>query len=55
MSKKLSTVHIEAVVYSKNTNGDYILDTNEHKIILKHGRAIVPTDDYEFKITITDY
>ena len=55
MSKKLATVHIEAIVYSKDTDGEYILDTNDDKIVEKTGLDVVPSDDYDYIITITEY
>ena len=55
MSKKLATVHVEAIVYSNDTDGEYILDTNDDKIIEKTGLDVVPSDDYDYIITITEY
>lgn len=55
MSKKIQNIHIEPVVYLKNTNGDYVLDTDGEKIIVKQGVAVVPSDDYEILKTVTDY
>lgn len=55
MAKKLANIHIEPVVYSKDTNGDYILDTNGDKIEIKTGTQVVPSDDYDFKTIITEY
>jgi hypothetical protein len=55
MSKKLVNVHVEGVVYLKDTDGEYVLDTNGDKIELKSGRDLVPSDDYELKTTITEY
>ena len=55
MSKKLVNIHIKPVVYLKDTNDDYILDTDGEKIELKSGIQVVPSDDYDIKQTITEY
>lgn len=55
MSKKRSTIHIEGVVYAKDTDGDYLLDTDGEKIIIKQGVAVNPLDDYDFLVIITDH
>jgi hypothetical protein len=55
MSKKRSTIHIEGVVYAKDTDGEYMLDTDGDKIIIKQGLSVVPSDDYEYLIIITEY
>jgi hypothetical protein len=55
MSKKLVNIHIEPVVYLKDTNDDYVLDTNGDKIELKSGVQVLPSDDYDIKQTITEY
>jgi hypothetical protein len=55
MAKKVLNVHIEAVVYLKDTNDDYVLDTDGEKIILKSGLEVNATDDYEFLITKTEF
>jgi hypothetical protein len=55
MPKKLVNIHIEPVVYLKDTNDDYILDTDGEKIELKSGIQVVPSDDYDIKQTITEY
>ena len=55
MVKKVANIHIEPVVYSKDTDGDYVLDTNDDKIIIKSGVEVAPSDDYDIKVTITEY
>lgn len=55
MSNKLINVHIEAVVYQKNSDGEYVLDTNGDKIIIKNYTTVTPADDYDQKVTITEY
>lgn len=55
MSKKVANIHIEVAVYLKDTDGDYILNTNGDKIELKSGLQVNPSDDYDYKVTITEY
>lgn len=55
MSKKLVNIHIDGVVYLKDTDGEYILDTNGDKIELKSGRDLVPSDDYDIRTVNTEY
>ena len=49
-----SNINIKPVVYEKNTDGSYILDTENKKIIEKIGNQVSPYDDYEYFITITE-
>ena len=55
MSKKLVNIHIDGVVYLKDTDGEYVLDTNGDKIELKSGRDLVASDDYDIRTVITEY
>jgi hypothetical protein len=55
MSKKLVNAHYEAIVYLKDTDGDYVLDTDGEKIVVKTYSQVKPTDDYDVKTTITEY
>ncbi len=55
MAKKLVNIHAECIVYLKDTDGDYVLDTNDDKIIVKTGNEVLPSDEYDVKITITEY
>ena len=49
-----SNINIKPVVYQKNTDGSYELDTNGKKIIYKTANEVSPYDDYEYFITITE-
>ena len=49
-----SNINIKPVIYIKDTNGNYELDTNGKKIIDKIGNEVSPYDDYEYFITITE-
>jgi uncharacterized protein YqkB len=49
----LSKIVIYPVVYKKDTNGDFILDTNGNKIIEKTYQEISIEDDYTIITNIT--
>lgn len=55
MLKRILNVHIEAVVYQKDSDGEYVLDTNGDKIIIKNYTTVSPADDYDLKVTNTEY
>jgi hypothetical protein len=55
MSQPVANINIKPVVYQKDTEGNYIFDTNEQKSILKIGNEVSAFDEYEFLITITEY
>ena len=49
-----SNINIKPVIYSKDTNEDYLLDSNNDKIIEKIGNEVSPYDKYEHLITINE-
>lgn len=51
----IEKINIKPVVYLKDTNGDYVLDTSDNKIIDKIGTEVSPYDDYEILTTITEF
>jgi|LauGreDrversion4_2_1035121.scaffolds.fasta_scaffold466853_3 hypothetical protein len=55
MNRKYAKIEIYPVIYEKNTNDEYVLDTNGDKIILKNWPEVSATDDYEVKTVITEY
>lgn len=50
-----SNINIKPVIYLKNTNGEYEKDSDDNKIIDKIGQEVSPYEEYEYKITITEY
>jgi len=50
-----SNINIKPVVYLKDTDGNYVLDTNNKKIIEKIGTEVSPYDEYEYQVLITEY
>jgi len=55
MSKKLANINIKPIVYERDTNGDIVIDTNGNKIIIKQYPNVLATDNYDYKIEITEY
>jgi hypothetical protein len=50
--KQYSKIIAYPVLYLKNTNGDYVLDTNNEKIVLQDFNTVSPISDYD---VITEY
>ena len=55
MSKKVVNINIKPVIYERDTNGDIVIDTNGEAVILTPYNQILPTDNYDYKIEITEY
>ncbi len=53
--KKYSKIRVRPVVYEKDTNGDYVLNTNNEKIIKTQPNSVNPKNDYDFLIEIEEY
>jgi hypothetical protein len=53
--KKYSTVRVRPVVYDRDTNGDFILDTNGDKVILVQPNNVNSTEPYDYLIEIEDF
>jgi hypothetical protein len=54
MLEPVANINIKPVIYQKNTEGVYELDTDGKKIISKLGNEITAFEEYEFLITITE-
>ena len=52
--KKYANIRIRPIVYEKNRNGEYELDTNGDKIVLVEPGNVKSTMDYDFLIQITE-
>lgn len=50
-----SKIIVYPVVYEKDSNGDYVLDTNGNKIIIKNYLDVNPSDDYNVVTTIEEH
>ena len=55
MSKKLVNINIKPIVYEKDSNGDFVIDTNGNKTVEKTYPNVKSTDDYDYKIEITEF
>lgn len=53
--KQFSKIEVYLAVFDKDTNLDYILDTNGDKIIIKDWPNIKSDDDYEIVVDITPF
>ena len=54
--KRVVNVHHTVIVYDKDTDGEYVLNTNGDKIVLESNiNNIAINDDWSIKTVITDY
>jgi hypothetical protein len=52
--KQYSKIIAYPVLYEKDTNGDYVLDTNNEKIVLQDFNTVSPISDYDVIIEINN-
>jgi hypothetical protein len=56
MAHKWSHINIAPVVYDKDTNNDFVLNTNNDRIIINDQYTeIASSDDYTAKVQIQEY
>ena len=54
--KRVVNVHHTVIVYDKDTDGEYVLNTNGDKIVLESNiNNIGINDDWSIKTVITEY
>ena len=54
--KRAVNIHHTVIVYEKDTDGEYVLNTNGDKIVLESNiNNIAINDDWSIKTVITDY
>lgn len=53
--KKYSKIRVRPIVYEKDTNGDYILNTNNERVVLVQPNNVNPNNNYDFLIEIEEY
>ena len=54
--KRAVNIHHTVIVYDKDTDGEYVLNTNGDKIVLESNiNNIGINDDWSIKTVITDY
>jgi hypothetical protein len=54
MAKRLINIRVNPILYAKDENQQFILDSSNNKIVEKETENIVPLDDYDYKTSITD-
>ena len=52
MSKKYSNIVAYPILYLKDNNGNYVLDTNQEKIVLQDFNTVSPISDYDVIVSI---
>ena len=63
MAQKYATINIKPIIYEKNSDGEYELNTNGEKIIVEQCQTvngkkcdnIQPSEFFDYLITITEY
>lgn len=56
MAKKWVQINATAIIYEKDTNGDYVLDTNGDKIVVNSvWQEISSTADYDINVQIQEF
>jgi hypothetical protein len=53
--KQYSKIIVYPVLYEKDTNGDYVLDTNNEKIVIQNYLNVSPSQDYEVVTETQEY
>lgn len=53
--KKYATIRVRPVVYEKDTNGDFVLDTNNDKIILVQPNNVNSTLPFDYLVEIEEF
>jgi len=63
MPQKYARINIKPIIYEKNSDGEYELNTNNEKIIVEQCQTvdgkkchnIQPSEPFDYLITITEY
>jgi flagellar basal body rod protein FlgG len=56
MAKQYAQITVRPILYEKDTNGEYVLDTNGNKIVIEDDYLkITSTDDYDTVTTIVEF
>jgi|688.fasta_scaffold00093_88 hypothetical protein len=53
--KKYASIRVRPVIFEKDTNGDFILDTNNDKIILVQPNNVNSTEPYDYLVEIEEF
>ena len=60
---KIVNINIKPIVYEKDTDGEYVIDTEGNRTVIEQCETIngkkcdniLPTEDYDYKVTITEF
>lgn len=63
MPQQFANINIKPIIYEKDSDGNYVLNTNNEKIIIESCQTIngkkcdniKPSEDFDYKINITEY
>jgi len=52
--KQYSLIRVRPIVYDRDTNGDFVLNTNEDKIVLVQPENVNPAESYDYLVEIDE-
>ena len=52
--KQYSLIRVRPIVYDRDTNGDFVLNTNEDKIVLVQPENVNPEELYDYLVEINE-
>ena len=52
--KQYSLIRVRPIVYDRDTNGDFVLNTNEDKIVLVQPENVNPAESYDYLVEINE-
>ena len=52
--KQYSLIRVRPIVYDRDTNGDFVLNTNEDKIVLVQPEKVNPAELYDYLVEINE-
>lgn len=53
--KKYATIRVRPVIFERDTNGDFVLDTNNDKIISVQPNNVNSTLPFDYLVEIEEY
>jgi len=53
--KKYATIRVRPVIFERDTNGDFVLDTNNDKIILVQPNNVNSTLPFDYLVEIEEF
>ena len=52
--KQYSLIRVRPIVYDRDTNGDFVLNTNDDKIVLVQPENVNPAELYDYLVEINE-